>query len=125
MRSWESFKGTFNLYAKNTSGLFSIFDTNSLCYFKLDYFLEKCDIMNEKPFSLTQIEMLMALSTFIEIQEVNGTLEFEIFPVKIIRIMRSLIEKNILRLHPRSLVKQRCLNYGPFHNTSCSLAAAA
>ena len=125
MRSWESFKATFNLYAKNTIGLFTVFDTKSLCYFKLDYFLEKCDIMNEKPFSLTQIEMLMALSTFIEIQEANGTLEFEIFPVKIIRIMRSLIEKNILRLHPFSIIKKRCLNHAAFHNTSHSLAAAA
>ena len=125
MRSWESFKNTFNLYAKNTPGLFSIFDTTSLCYFKLDYFLEKCDIMNEKPFSLTQIEMLMALSTFIEIQEVNGDLEFEIFPGKIIRIMRSLIQKNILHLHPLSSLREECLSYAPFNNNPVPLAAAA
>lgn len=102
-----------------------MFDTNSLCYFKLDYFLEKCDIMNEKPFSLTQIEMLMALSTFIEIQESNGALEFEIFPAKIIRVMRSLIEKKILRLHPLSSLRQEFLRYAPFNNNPVPLAAAA
>lgn len=125
MESWASFKSMFKIYAKNTIGLFTKFDTNSLCYFELDYFLEKCDIMNEKPFSLRQIEMLMALSTFIEIQEVNGDLDFEIFPAKIIRIMRSLIEKNILRLHPLSSLRQKCLRYAPFHHSPLNLAAAA
>lgn len=125
MRSWADFKSIFKAYAKNTTGLFSKFDTNSLCYFELDYFLEKCDIMNEKPFSVTQVEMSMALSTFIEIQEANGTLDFNIIPGKIMRIMRSLIEKKILNLHPSSILKEECLSYGAFHHSPISLAAAA
>lgn len=125
MRSWADFKTMFKAYAKNTNGLFSKFDTSSLCYFELDYFLEKCDIMNEKPFSLTQIEMMMALSSFIQIQEDNEDFDFEIIPGKIIRIMRSLIEKRILHLHPLSIVKRECLSYAPFHHTPLNLAAAA
>jgi len=110
MQSWNHFKTQFKNYVKTTSDLFTSFDINSLRYFELDYFLEKCDIMKEKPFSLTQYEMLLALSKFIDIQEQSCVIDFEIIPSQIVQFLRSLIQKNLLQLHPESLIKQKCLS---------------
>jgi len=118
--NWISFQTKFKTYAK-TPGLFTLYNTESLPYFQLEAFLDKCNSINK--YSLTQTEMLVALSTFIDIQEMDGFLNFDIFPRKIVLILRSLIEKNLIQLHPFSKIKKSCLNFMKFQQVSMAAAA--
>jgi hypothetical protein len=108
---WTNFKEKFKEYILNTIGLFTINNPSSI--FNLDRFLiRQYEIVtNNKKISITQIEMLMALSTFIDIQENLQTININIFPKDVIFQLQSLIINNLIQLHPYSDIKKYIMNY--------------
>jgi len=108
---WESFKNKFKEYILTTIGLFTIHNPSSI--FNLDRFFLRIhdNIINNKKISTTQIEMLMALSTFIDIQESLQLINIEIFSKDIIIQLHTLIINNLIQLHPLSDIKKNILNY--------------
>ena len=108
---WDSFKEVFQEYILNTIGLFTINNPSPL--FALDRFLIRIydAFINNKNISTTQIEMLMALSTFIDIQENLKTINIKIFPRDVIFQLQLLIINNLIQLHPFSNIKKDIMNY--------------
>ena len=108
---WNCFKNNFKDYILNTIGLFTI--NNPTPLFALDRFLIRIydAFINNKNISTTQIEMLMALSTFIDIQENLKTINIEIFPKDVIFQLQPLIINNLIQLHPLSNIKKDIMNY--------------
>ena len=108
---WESFKNKFKEYILNTIGLFTIH--NPISCFNLDRFLLRQyeSLINNKQISISQIEMLMALATFIDIQESKQTINIEIFPEEVIFQLQILIINNLLQIHPFSNIKKDIMNY--------------
>jgi len=109
INNWASFKRLFKKYISSTVGIFTLITETDFTYFDLDRFLEmRASTTN---ITMTQIEMLMALSTFIEIQEFINAVNFDIIPGPTKRQLKVLIEKDHLRLHPFSKLKRQCLEY--------------
>ena len=104
INDWDDFKVEFLNYILNTIGLFTVYEPSPI--FNLENFLRI-----KKLHTITQIEMLMSLSTFIEIIEGKQNLELEIFPTAIIIQLKGLILNNLLRLHPYSILKNKILKY--------------
>ena len=101
---WNDFKIEFLNYILKTIGLFTVYEPSPI--FNLENFLKI-----KKIHTITQIEMLMSLSTFIEIVEGQQNLNIEIFPTAIIIQFKSLILNNLLKLHPFSILKNKILKY--------------
>jgi len=104
INDWNEFKIEFLKYILNTIGLFTVYEPSPI--FNLDNFLKI-----KKIHTITQIEMLMSLSTFIEIVEGTQNLNIEIFPTAITIQLKSLILNNLLKLHPFSILKNKILGY--------------
>ena len=122
-QNWSAFKASFKTYIKNTIGLFTLADNNGFTYFELDYFLERqvdASSIQKKP-TLTQIEMLMALSTFMDIHEDN--INMQIFSHKFMLFFKTLIEKKYIVLSPLSNLNKKFLTY--LKDTIDASAAAA
>ena len=122
---WSSFKRGFNQYIRRTTGLFTLIDPSNLVYFDLDMFLARiCERAGE--LSHTQAEMLMALSTYIDINEADAMFPFNIIPTRVILQFKNLIEKGWIQIHPFSVIKKGCLNYlGAKKAGSASASASA
>ena len=120
---WSSFKRGFNQYIRQTTGLFTLIEPTNLVYFDLDMFLARICERTEQ-LSHTQIEMLMALSTYIDIKEAEMVFPFNIIPVRVIRQLKNLIEKGCIQIHPFSLIKKGCLNYLGTNNPASVFTAA-
>jgi hypothetical protein len=111
MLDWHNFNNEFKNYILNTIGLFTINQPQSC--FNLERFLERryiCAINNNK-IHISQYEMLMALSVFIDIQENNQNINVETFPKNILLYLETLIQKNHLQLNPLSNLKNEIINY--------------
>jgi hypothetical protein len=126
---WSSFKRGFNHYIRQTTGLFTLIDPSNLVYFDLDMFLARiCERAGE--LSHTQVEMLMALSTYMDIKEAEAMFPFNIIPTRVILQLKNLIEKGLIQIHPFSLIKKGCLKYlgakkAGYASASASSAPAA
>jgi hypothetical protein len=122
---WSSFKRGFNQYIRQTTGLFTLIDPSNLVYFDLDMFLTRiCERTGQ--LSHTQVEMLMALSTYIDIKEAEAMFPFNIIPTRVILHLKNLIEREYIQIHPFSLIKKGCLAYlGAKKAGSASTATAA
>jgi hypothetical protein len=104
---WGHLKDDFHQYIRTTTGLFTLIHPEHLQYFNLDRFLER---MTEKPdpLSLSQLEMIMSLATFLTNHEMNNTLSFRILPRRVRLQFKTLIERNVLQLCPFSKIKKAC-----------------
>jgi hypothetical protein len=121
INNWGEFCKRFKSYIRDTTGLFIHLENVSFTYFNLNRFLEhQVNTLNNKR-SMTQIEMLMALSAFIDIQEAQGNLEAAIMPVIIMSYFNTLIEHKLLWISPYSEIKKGCRNL----NSGTNSAAAA
>ena len=109
---WIEFQLAFKMYIMNTEGLFTLKDPRSLIHFYLDAFLKRIEESignNGVNISITQAEMLMALSTFIDIEESYETININILPHLIKLRFKKLIENNWIQLSPYSQIKKGCL----------------
>ena len=94
MLDWNNFNNEFKYYILNTNGLFTLNQPHSC--FNLERFLERryiCAINNNKV-QISQMEMLMALGIFIDIQENKQNINIETFPKNILIYLETLIKKN-------------------------------
>ena len=104
MTAWCRFNISFLKYIRETTGLFTLIENTSFPYFKLEQFLKRqCE---GRPLSTTQVEMLMALACFIDIQEYSGNISIEMFPPHIKKQFKTLIEKNYIQLNPYSIIRK-------------------
>ena len=111
---WIEFQLAFKMYIMNTEGLFTLKEPSSLIHFYLDAFLKRIEESignNGVNISITQAEMLMALSTFIDIEESYETININILPHLIKLRFKKLIENNWIQLSPYSQIKKGCLKY--------------
>ena len=121
---WSSFKRGFNQYIRQTTGLFTLIEPTNLVYFDLDMFLARiCERAGQ--LSHTQVEMLMALSTFIDMKEAEGVFPFNIIPVRVILQLKNLIEKGLIQIFPFSIIKKGCVNYMSVKKGTGTAAAPA
>ena len=113
---WTSFKDKFKIYIVNTIGLFTI-NTPTQC-FDLDRFLIRQyeSVINNKQIRIQQIEMLMALSTFIDILESEQKIDINIFSKETILYLNVLIDTKYLQKNPFSNIIKNITNYGKINN---------
>ena len=104
MYNWLKFKTEFLKFIRETTGLFTLLNDTSFPYFNLEQFLKRQS--EGRPLSNTQIEMLMALSCFIDTQEAFGNITIDIFPIHVKQYIRILIEKNLLQINPFNNLKK-------------------
>ena len=107
---WSIFKARFKHYIRNTVGLFTLLENTSFIYFDLDRFLVSQASTINRPRSITQIEMLMSLATFIDILEMDENVELELIPSRVVLNLKALIASNLLRLVPYSRLKKKCMS---------------
>jgi hypothetical protein len=110
IQNWGQFKDRFNHYIRNTFGLFTLRENTSFIHFDLDHFLARQvdNAQIDKPNSITQNEMLMSLSTFIDIEEANDNLTSAALTARVMNQLHYLIEKNYIQIHPFSQIKKDC-----------------
>jgi len=108
---WSIFKARFKHYIRNTVGLFTLLENTSFIYFDLDRFLVSQASTINRPRSITQIEMLMSLATFIDILEMDENVELELIPSRVVLNLKALIASNLLRLVPYSRLKKKCMSF--------------
>ena len=122
--NWFDFKQRFNTYIRTTIGLFTLLEDTSFIHFDLDRFLDRQvnTALEGGRNSVTQVEMLMSLSTFIDIEESNNNLTSAALTARVMNQFNYLIEKRFLEIHPFSQIKKDCR---PPSLTSATLAAAA
>jgi len=121
--NWPEFKAAFLNYIRTTCGLFTLLDDTSFPYFDLDSFLTRQSRAIQ--LSTTQVEMLMSLACFIDIHEGRGHVTIDTFPGPRRLQLKTLIEQNLVQLHPCSLVKQGCISYMTVNMGGICSAAAA
>lgn len=110
---WIEFQIAFKMYIMHTTGIFTLKTPESLLHFSLDAFLKRIEesiLNNRLNITLTQAEMLMALSTFIDIEESYESIHINVLPTIIKLCFKKLIEKNWIQLSPYSQIKNGCLN---------------
>jgi hypothetical protein len=122
---WSDFKEMFKQYIRNTVGLFTLLENTSFVYFDLDRFLDSQAYTIIRPRSVTQIEMLMSLATFIDIVESDENMVLEPISHRVLLNLKALIKGNLLKLSPYSRLKKQCLSFmeQAIHSTE-SVAAA-
>ena len=108
---WTSFKEEFKIYIITTVGLFTN-STPQIC-FDLDRFLirQYNSILSKNKLGLSQIEMLMALSTFIDILESKQKIDVNIFTKDIIIYLNVLIDTKHIQINPFSNIFKEITNY--------------
>lgn len=97
----------FNNYIRNTIGLFTLLEDTSFIHFDLDRFLDR-QVTEGTNNSITQVEMLMSLSTFIDIEEGNGNLTSAALTARAMIQFNYLIDRRFLEIHPFSQIKKDC-----------------
>ena len=124
LHTWQEFKLAFNYYLSETVGLFTV-EEPMLEYFNLDQFLKRqhYHAINNRDLSMMQVEMLMALSAFIDIQESAHNIRFDILPEEIIIYMKILIQNNRIGIHPASSIKNGCINHMDIEEIIAAVAA--
>lgn len=108
---WSAFKHRFKHYIRYTIGLFTLLENTSFIYFDLDKFLESQASTINRPRSVTQIEMLMSLATFIDTVEMDENVELELIPNRVLLNLKALVLGDLLRLSPYSGLKKRCISF--------------
>ena len=108
---WTSFKEEFKIYIITTVGLFT-YSTPQIC-FDLDRFLlrQYNSLLIKNKLGLSQIEMLMALSTFIDILESKQKIDVNIFSKDIIIYLNVLIDTKHIQINPFSNIFKEITNY--------------
>ena len=108
---WTSFKEEFKIYIITTVGLFT-YSTPQIC-FDLDRFLQRQynSLLTKNKLGLSQIEMLMALSTFIDILESKQKIDVNIFTKDIIIYLNVLIDTKHIQINPFSNIFKEITNY--------------
>jgi len=108
---WTSFKEEFKVYILTTVGLFT-YSKPQIC-FDLDRFLFKQynNVLSKSKLGLSQIEMLMALSTFIDILESKQKIDVNIFSKDIIIYLNVLIDTKHIQINPFSNIFKEITNY--------------
>lgn len=124
IHTWSEFKQRFNNYIRNTIGLFTLLEDTSFIHFDLDRFLDR-QVNGGTNNSITQVEMLMSLSTFIDIEESNGNLTSAALTAQAMIQFNCLIERRFLEIHPSSQIKKDCKPVSLFLISPVSAAAAA
>jgi len=116
---YEEFKQSFSRYITETTGIFTQSESIYPRCFSLDRFLERQSISIARgiPPSMTQMEMTMALSTFIDIMEGNQQIALHIFPEKTILELKALIQYRMIQLSPYSLIRKGCVEYMDIDNS--------
>lgn len=124
INTWPDFKQRFYNYIRNTIGLFTLLEDKSFIHFDLDRFLDRqvFNAQNDKRNSITQVEMLMSLSTFIDIEESNNNLTSAALNMRVMNQFNYLIDKQLIQLHPCSQIKKDCM---PKPEIALDAAAAA
>ena len=107
IHTWPEFKMRFNNYIRNTIGLFTLLEDTSFIHFDLDRFLDR-QVTEGTNNSITQVEMLMSLSTFIDIEEGNGNLTSAALTARAMIQFNYLIDRRFLEIHPFSQIKKDC-----------------
>jgi len=125
MHSWNSFKAAFKHYIMTTTGVFTLHEGSNFRYFDLDSFLERQVTNLDRPLSVTHVEMLMALSCFIDIQESANTINAGTFGHTGRLRLKTLMERDFVRLSPFSQVKKDIMNYVPYTPAIVTLATCA
>jgi hypothetical protein len=125
MHSWNSFKQAFKDYIMTTVGIFTLYEGSNFRYFDLGQFLERQVTNVNRPLSVTHVEMLMALSCFIDIQESANTVNGGTFGHTGRMQLKTLIERDLVRLSPFSQVKKDIINYVPYNPMIGAVAACA
>jgi hypothetical protein len=121
--NWQEFKLAFKEYITNTIGIFTHYNPENLVHFNLDAFLERLTAHNNL-LSRTQYEALIALSTFIGIQENYQNIHINTIPINVKLQFKILIERNLLYFSPLSEIKANCMNILMPHATTATAAAA-
>jgi hypothetical protein len=125
---WSDFKEMFKQYIRNTVGLFTLLENTSFVYFDLDRFLDSQANTINRPRSVTQIEMLMSLATFIHIVESDENTVLEPISHRVLLNLKALIAGDLLKLSPYSRLKKQCLSFMEqviHHSIECVAAPAA
>jgi hypothetical protein len=129
MHSWSSFKTAFKHYIMTTTGVFTLHEGSNFRYFDLGQFLERQVDNVNRPLSVTHVEMLMALSCFIDIQEGADMVTAVTFGHRASLQLKRLIERDLVRLSPFSEVRKALKNYGTIdvdcHMNGVACASAA
>ena len=107
IHTWPEFKMRFNNYIRNTIGLFTLLEDTSFIHFDLDRFLDR-QVTEGTNNSITQVEMLMSLSTFIDIEEGNVNLTSAALTARAMIQFNYLIDRRFLEIHPFSQIKKDC-----------------
>ena len=124
IHTWPEFKQRFNNYIRNTIGLFTLLVDTSFINFDLDRFLDR-QVNGGTNNSITQVEMLMSLSTFIDIEESNGNLTSSALTARAMIQFNYLIDRHFLEIHPSSQIKKDCKPVSLFPISTGAAAAAA
>jgi hypothetical protein len=122
---WSSFKDRFKNYIRTTIGLFTLLDNSSFVYFDLDKFLDSQASTIVRPRSITQIEMLMSLATFIDTLESKENMALYPISHRALLNLKILIAGDLLPLSPYSRLKKRCLSFMEAGNVDGQVAAHA
>ena len=112
MHSWNSFKDAFKEYIMKTVGIFTLYEGSNFRYFDLGQFLNRQVDNVDRPLSVTHVEMLMALSCFIDIQEGADMVTPVTFGHRVSLQLKTLMERDLVRLSPFSEVRKALKNYG-------------
>ena len=97
---WSLFKSAFKKYCIETPGILTLSEPASLVHLDLDRFLEVC-CTTSRSLSVTQVDVLMALATYVEIVSVD----ISVFPPLVQRQMNGLVQRRILDLYPFSTLR--------------------
>jgi hypothetical protein len=111
MHSWSSFKDAFKDYIMITVGIFTLYEGSNFRYFDLGQFLNRQVDNVDRPLSVTHVEMLMALSCFIDIQEGADMVTPVTFGHRVSLQLKTLMERDLVRLSPFSEVRKALKNY--------------
>ena len=120
LNEWNLFKNAFKQYAMETPGILTLNEPISLKYLNLDRFLDVCSTSSS--LSITQVDVLMALATYLDIVNVD----LSVFPPMVLRQMNGLTQRGILQLNPFSdlRIHLRTENQA-FAFVECAIAARA
>jgi len=122
MYDWLTFKIEFLKFIRETTGLFTLLSDTSFPYFNLEQFLKKQS--EGRPLSNTQIEILMALSCFIDTQEAFENITIHTFPIHVKQYIRILIETNLLQINPFNKLKKGFMTEDVIVTLEAAAAAA-
>jgi len=109
---WDTFQDKFKQYITQTTGLFTLHEPEFFQHLYVPAFLDRIlqGINDNKKLSVTQIEVIMALSSFIDIIESIIAININIFPINVQVQIKTLIERGLIQLPPYSSIRYELLN---------------